>query len=105
MQDLTNYSEPIRQSLVRPVLIAGAERELVIANYTIILALILGIGLNWITILASTFLATVGHWILVKLAEKEPELRKTYLRHISYRDYYPARNHPGNKVPKARQSM
>lgn len=105
MQDLSQYSEPIRQSLVRPVLIAGAERELVIANYTIILALLLGIGFNWITVVVSTLLATLGHWVLVKLSQKEPELRKTYLRHISYKDFYPAQSHPNAKTPKAKQSM
>lgn len=91
MKDFITHAEPIRQSLVRPVLIAGAERELVIANYTIIAALLLGVGPNWITISLSTILATFGHYSLVKISKKEPELRKIYLRHLSYKDHYPAR--------------
>src|ERR1700687_6325077 len=79
------------QSLVRPVLLAGAERPLAIANWITAAALILGAG-QWYTAVLGALLATAGHWLLVQLAKIDPELRQVYIRHIrSRQNYYPAR--------------
>ena len=51
----------IHQSLVRPVLLAGAERPLAIANWITAAALILGAG-QWYTAVLGVLLATAGHW-------------------------------------------
>ena len=81
----------IHQSLVRPVLLAGAERPLAIANWITAAALILGGG-KWYTAALGVLLATAGHWLLVQLAKIDPELSQVYLRHIRYRQArYPAR--------------
>ena len=80
----------IHQSLVRPVLLAGAERSLAIANWIAAAALILGGGLHWYTIGAGAFLLSGGHWLLVQAAKFDPQLSRVYLRHIGYQDYYPA---------------
>ena len=81
----------IHQSLVRPVLLAGAERPLAIANWVTAAALILGGG-QWYTAALGVLLATAGHWLLVQLAKVDPELSQVYIRHIRYRqDRYPAR--------------
>ena len=81
----------IHQSLVRPVLLAGAERPLAIANWITAAALILGTG-TWYTAILGALLATAGHWALVQLAKIDPELSQIYIRHIRYRqERYPAR--------------
>jgi type IV secretory pathway TrbD component len=81
----------IHPSLVRPVLLAGAERQLAIANWITAAALILGGG-QWYTVALGALLATGGHALLVQLAKIDPELSQVYLRHIRYRqDRYPAR--------------
>ena len=74
----------IHQSLVRPVLLAGAERPLAIANWITAAALILGPG-QWYTAALGVLLATAGHWLLVQLAKIDPELSQVYIRHIRYR--------------------
>ena len=74
----------IHQSLVRPVLLAGAERPLAIANWITAAALILGGG-QWYTAILGALLATAGHWLLVQLAKIDPELSQVYIRHIRYR--------------------
>ena len=51
----------IHQSLVQPVLLAGAERSLAIANWITAASLILGAGLHSYTIAIGTLLITVGH--------------------------------------------
>jgi len=81
----------IHQSLVRPVLLAGAERPLAIANWITAAALILGAG-QWYTAVLGALLATAGHWLLVQLAKIDPALSQVYIRHIRYRqNRYPAR--------------
>lgn len=82
---------PIHQSLTRPILLAGAERQLAIANWITAAALILGCGLHWYTAAMGTLLVTVVHWALVQAAKFDPQLSQVYVRHIRYQDYYPAR--------------
>src|SRR2546428_5573957 len=82
---------PIHLSLTRPLLLAGAERELVLVNGTIIAALIFGVGFHWASLTMATLLASVGHWGLTRAAKHDPQLSRVYVRHIRYQDYYPAR--------------
>ena len=53
----------IHQSLVRPVLLAGAERPLAIANWITAAALILGAG-QWYTAILGALSRplAIGHW-------------------------------------------
>jgi type IV secretory pathway TrbD component len=81
----------IHQSLVRPVLLAGAERSLAIGNWIAAAALILGGG-QWYTAALGALLATAGHWALVQAAKVDPQLSQVYIRHWRYQqDCYPAR--------------
>jgi type IV secretion system protein TrbD len=81
----------IHRSLTQPILLAGAERPLAIANWITAAALIFGGGLHWYTVAVGTVLLTVGHWALVQAAKFDPELSQVYIRHIRYQNYYPAR--------------
>src|ERR1700724_4358774 len=81
----------IHQSLTQPMLLAGAERPLAIANWITAAALVFGGGLHWYTIAMGTFLLTVGHWALVQAAKFDPQLSRVYIRHVRYQAYYPAR--------------
>jgi type IV secretion system protein TrbD len=93
----------IHQSLVRPVLLAGAERPLAIANWITAAALILGAG-QWYTAILGGLLATAGHWLLVQLAKIDPALSQVYIRHIRYRqDRYPAPARIRPTVPQPRE--
>ena len=101
----------IHQSLTQPILLAGAERPLAIANWITAAALILGGGLHWYTIAAGAFLLTVGHWALVQAAKFDPQLSRVYVRHINYQDYYPLaqqllrpRRESGRPCPHPRRS-
>ena len=83
---------PIHRSLVRPNLVAGAERELVILNGVVAMALVFGIGISWITALIAGLQLTLGHFALVQAARYEPLFRKVYVRHVRHRPAYPARS-------------
>ena len=81
----------IHPSLSRPLLLGGAERELVLVNATIIAALIFGVGFHWLSLTMAGLLATVGHWALTRAAKYDPRLSRIYVRHVRYQPYYPAR--------------
>jgi type IV secretion system protein VirB3 len=95
----------VHQSLVQPVLLAGAERSLAIANWTTAAALILGAGLHWYTIAIGALLLTVGHWALVQAAKFDPQLSRVYVRHIHQQDFYPARARVEAPLPLIRPSV
>lgn len=81
---------PVHRSLVRPVLFAGGERKLVMLNYTIIVVLLFGAGLNALTISTAIFLATFGHIVLVKFASYDPQFSQIYSRYRHYQEWYSA---------------
>lgn len=82
---------PIHRSLIRPIMLGGAERELVIINMTFVAALILGVGLTKLTIISAIFLLTVGQYILITLGKNDPLMSRIYSRHIHYKEFYLAR--------------
>ncbi len=91
---------PIHRALIRPILLAGGERKLVMLNYTLIAVLLLGAGLNTLTIITALLLATAGHMGLVQLARYDAQLMQIYLRYRYYSRWYSAqatiytKNHP-----------
>lgn len=83
---------PIHPSLTRPILLAGADRILVLLNVTCIVMLIFGVGLHWITVIASLFLALVGHAVLIRVAKYDADFSKVYLRHLRFKTFYSAQS-------------
>jgi len=81
---------PIHMSLTRPLLLGGAERELVLVNGTAIAALIFGVGFHWASITMAILLATLGHWALTRAAKHDPQMSRIYVRHVRYQEHYPA---------------
>src|SRR5438445_12710888 len=82
---------PIHPSLIRPLLLGGAERELVLVNGTIIAALIFGVGFHWVSLTIAGLLATSGHWALSRAAKYDPRLSRIYVRHVPYQPNFPTR--------------
>ena len=79
---------PVHQSLVRPLLVAGAERELVLVNVVVIAALVFGVGFHWLSLLVAVGLGTAGQWLLVQAANMDPYLSRIYKRHLGYHVFY-----------------
>ena len=91
----TDYAAPVHMSLVRPILIAGAERRIVILAATLVAVLLLGIGLYPATIGASLVVAFGIHPFLVRAGRKDPQALAVYARSLSYQTFYPRAAHPG----------
>jgi type IV secretory pathway TrbD component len=81
---------PIHPSLTRPLLLGGAERELVLVNGIFIAALVFGVGFHWVSVTIASLLASLGHWALTRAARYDPRLSRIYVRHVRYQPYYPA---------------
>lgn len=92
--DAAAHRTLVHQSLVRPILLAGGERELVLVNLILIFALVLGVGPNPATLTVAVLLATAGHGAMVRLAKYDPQGWRVFARHFRYQDYYPAQAHP-----------
>jgi len=82
---------PVHVSLTRPILLAGADRELTLINLIVIFALIFGIGFSRWTFGVCFLLATVGQWALGRVTRYDPEFRRIYTRHVQLQPFYPAR--------------
>jgi type IV secretion system protein VirB3 len=94
-------SIPIHQSFLRPLLILGAERELVILSAILSAMLVFS--------LANVYFAGVGVllWlssvaVFQRLAKLDPQMSRVYVRHVRYRNYYPAGGHPRVQMPEIR---
>ena len=81
----------IHQSVNRPNLVLGGDRELVLV--TIMVSFSLGFSLaTWWGIGLS-----VAFWVgamaaLQRMGKADPLLRHAYLRHVGYRNFYPAKS-------------
>ena len=84
----------INTALMRPVLIAGAEKKLVIANALLSFLLINASAFHFPAVLLGIFSFMAGHVLLVLLAKHDPivgALFKASMRYQAKR-YYPARS-------------
>lgn len=80
---------PIRQSLVQPILVAGAERELTILIG--FLAAITGVaGKDFVSILMAIVIWFVGIAFARVGVKNDAQRTKIFLRHIKYKDFYAA---------------
>jgi type IV secretion system protein VirB3 len=95
----------VHPSLIRPLLLAGAERELVLVNVVVIAALVFGVGLYWLSLVMAFGLATAGHWLLVQAANQDPYLSRIYKRHVEYESFYLAQASVRSKPRVVRPSV
>jgi type IV secretory pathway TrbD component len=80
---------PVHGSLVRPILLAGADRELTLVNAIVCFALLFGIGASRWTVGIVLVIATVGQWALGRVTRYDPDFRRVYARHVQLQAYYP----------------
>lgn len=93
---------PIHVSLIRPVLIAGAEPPVVILETCVVFALLFVVGIHLATLAIAAFWLTVVHGTMVWVAKQEPQMTTLYVRSLFGRDFYAphARAHVLTPAPK-----
>lgn len=82
---------PIYQSPNRHNLLLGCDREALLLVGLMAAALIFSVARLWaIVIGVVSFIAAVA--FLSRMAKLDPLLRHTYVRHVRYQGYYPAKS-------------
>mgnify|MGYP001195896815 CR=1 FL=1 len=84
---------PIHQSLSKPDLVFGCERQLLLFSgmITTILVVVL---MNMIAAIVGMVFWFAAIGVLRAMAKSDPATSKVYLRHIRYTAYYPAHSTP-----------
>lgn len=95
---------PIHQSFLQPLLILGAERELVILSGVLAAMLILSLANFMCALLGGTFWV-VSLAVLQRLAKTDPQMSKVYARHVRYRSHYAACAHLGASYPEIKEQV
>lgn len=81
----------IHPAVNRPNQLLGGDRELVLSAALITATLGLSLGTWWGVVLAVLFwIGAIG--ALQRMGKADPQLRQVYLRHIRYRQFYPAKS-------------
>jgi len=86
----------IHQSLVRPILVLGAERRLAVILWSVVAGLLIGPD-TWSSVITGILFGIAGQAALVYLAKIDPQFSDIYIRHWRLaswpngQDYYPAR--------------
>ena len=84
---------PIHRALTRPDLMAGCERELVMAA-GMMTGILVFVAMNWLAALVGIVIFPLMVMALRAIAKADPVMSKIYLRHIKYRPYYPEHSTP-----------
>ena len=84
---------PIHESLLRPQLLAGGERELVILNAVCAAGLIFAVG-GVVGIVTGVLLGGTVQTMLMLVAKKDAQSLATYRSHIHHQKFYPAATAP-----------
>jgi type IV secretion system protein VirB3 len=81
---------PFHDSANRPNLLLGGDRELVLV-FAILAAMLVFAVMKWWSVLAGIALWLAAVAVLARMGKVDPLLRHVYVRHIRYRDFYPAK--------------
>jgi type IV secretion system protein VirB3 len=81
----------IHQSLNRPNLVLGGDRELVLVTIMVSFSLAFSLA-SWWGIGLSVLFWIAAMSVLQRMGKADPLLRHIYLRHIRYRGFYPAKS-------------
>jgi len=83
----SDFSVPLHQSMLRPLLLLGSERELILALGIVAGVFIVSLFQLWAAIFGLVLWA-IGAWVLTRAASFDPQLSKTFGRSLRYRKLY-----------------
>jgi len=95
---------PIHVSLIRPILLMGCERELVLSSAIIAAVLVLSLERLVFTIAGVVFWS-LSLAALQRAAKADPQFSRVYLRHARYRAYYAAQSRVTARVVLVRKGV
>lgn len=81
----------VHQSCNRPNLLLGGDRELVLLS-AIMAAMLAFVIATWWGAISGVVLWVSAVAVLNRMGKADPILRQTYVRHIRYQSFYPAKS-------------
>jgi len=81
----------VHQSCNRPNLLLGGDRELVLLS-ALLSAMLAFVIATWWGAISGIVLWIFAVAVLNKVGKSDPLMRQTYIRHIGYRSFYPAKS-------------
>jgi type IV secretory pathway TrbD component len=86
----------VNKALIRPVLIAGVEKKLFVANAVLCFPLVAATHFHFPACLFGCILFVINHLLLVSLAKHDPILGEVFKRYTRYQwqGLYLPRSHP-----------
>ncbi len=93
---------PIHLSLMRPILLMGGERELVMISAIIAAVLVLSLERLIFTVIGVVFWS-LSLAALQRAAKADPQFSRVYVRHARYRAYYAAQSRATASAPSVTQ--
>jgi type IV secretory pathway TrbD component len=91
----------IHTSLIRPILLMGAERELVLISAILAAVLVMSLERLLFTIVGIVFWS-IGLVALRRAAKADPQFSRVYLRHTRYPAYYAAQSRVAARLSTVR---
>jgi type IV secretion system protein TrbD len=88
MSASTRERRTIHPSLIRPVLLGGAERGVAVVAFSAAVGIPLYAGLHVLTVAIALVFAFPIHALGVWMARRDPQMIAIYLRSLSGRDHY-----------------
>jgi len=88
---------PLHRALIRPILLLGAERELVLSTALLAAGLVFSVHQWWSVVLGGG-LWLIGVAALQRMAKADPLLSQVLARQLRYQSWYPARATPFGKA-------
>lgn len=85
------HQEPVHNSLIRPVLLQGAERSLFYINVLVAAPLLAFSKFKVYPLLYSGLTLLIGHRVAVALTRRDTSFREVYLRATLFRKIYLSR--------------
>jgi type IV secretion system protein TrbD len=98
-------STPLFQSLTKPILLLGGERENIILLACLSLSLCT-VGRDIVSLVLALIIWTIGIIASKLMAKIDPWATKVFLRSLLYQDFYPARekiNTPRSILKRSRK--
>ena len=95
---------PIHLSLIRPILLMGAERELVLISGILAAVFVMSLARLLFTVIGVVFWA-LSLGALQRAAKSDPQFTRVYLRHTRYRAYYAAQSRATSRLSTVREGM
>jgi len=89
---------------MRPILLMGAERELLLISAIVAAVLVLSLQQLLFTVVGVVFWC-LSLAALQRAAKADPQFSRVYLRHTRYRAYYEAQSRPSGRLSSIREGL